>query len=218
MFRSGTSFLRALAAAAVLFAATVNPTFAYGGGHGGGGHGGGGWHGGGGGWHGGGGGYHDGGYYHGGYGGRYNHGGYGYYPGFGYGLGYGYYDGGYPSYYGYYPYDGTIMDYSTPYTPSYYPPVTNFAPVAPAASDATVVVHVPSDAQVWFDDTLTKSTGEWRKYETPPLSPNKSFSYTIRARWSDNGHVVNQSRRVDIQAGQRSAVDFVSSANTSVSR
>jgi uncharacterized protein (TIGR03000 family) len=233
MFHTTISALRtgALAAAMLAFAAT--PAFAQH--HGGGGHGGGhGGHASGG--HGGHGGSYHGGYYHGGYGhGGYHHGGYahggyygrGYYgwPGYGVGLyawpylsGYGYRDYYYPSY----PRVIVGTDY---YAPDYYypPTVSGYysppdvtvvnptapTPAAPAADAAQVEVHVPPDAQVWFDGNPTTQTGELRTYVSPPLPADKPFHYDIRARWTDNGKVVDQTRSVEVRAGRRTTVDFM---------
>jgi uncharacterized protein (TIGR03000 family) len=215
MFRNCISALRtgALAAAMLVFAAT--PTFAqhHGGGHGG--HGGGGhagsFHGGGG--HGS---FHGGGYSHGYYGhGYYGRGYYGW-PGYGIGSyvwpyvsGYGYRDYYYPSYSSYYApdyyYPPTVSGYYSPPDVNVYPPSSP----APAADAATVEVRVPPDAQVWFDGNPTTQTGELRTYASPPLPSDKAFHYDVRARWTDNGRVVDQTRSVEVRAGRRTTVDFM---------
>jgi uncharacterized protein (TIGR03000 family) len=193
-------------------------------GHGGSFHGGSSWHGGtvhGGSWHGGtvhGGSFHNG-YYHNGYG--HNHGlyGFGYYPGlFNYWPNYGYssYDSS-PSYYvtpSYYydPYPDTSTYYGAPapVTPSYsYAPSTIVAPSADAsATIATVEVRVPPDAQLWVDGTPTKQTGESRTFVSPPLDSGQSYSYAFTARWMKDGKPVEVTKRVDLAAGQKLAVDF----------
>jgi uncharacterized protein (TIGR03000 family) len=196
----------------------VAPGFAQarGGGHGGGGHGGGG-HGGG---HFGGGrsGGYRGGMYHGGsrYGGY--HYGYGryrpYYGGYGY----------YPYSYNTYPYVDSDEDV-TPPNPDDYPTVT-----LPAASDqagsppatgsdqpdsnAHVTVNVPADAQVWFDDTPTTSTGATRQFDSPPLTPGGRYSYEIRASWKENGREVTRTQRVEVTAGAHASVSFLALPKT----
>jgi uncharacterized protein (TIGR03000 family) len=187
----------------------------------------------------GGGGYH-GGYYHGGgYNSGYYHGGYGGYHGYGYrGYGYGYYPGiylslggwpyyggygygsyGYSSYpsYGSYPYYSDYSAYYSPsmtYTPSYAPdystPAYNYAPPADTTT-ATVTIHVPPDAQVWFDDSLTRQNGEMRTFVTPPLESGKVFHYNVRARWMNGNTPVDTTRSVEVRAGQRTDVDFMRS-------
>jgi uncharacterized protein (TIGR03000 family) len=234
MLHSILSALRIGTVAAAMLAFAATPALAQ---HGRGGHGGGGFHGGHGGgvnasgFHGGHvGGYH-GGYYHGGYP-HYGHGYYGHYahygrgdygwPGFWVGAyawpyvgSYGYYD-----YYPSYSYHSAPDYYAPDYNPStvsgYYSPPdvtvvnpTSPAPAAPAADAARVMVHVPPDAQVWFDGSPTTQTGEWREYASPPLSADKTFHYDIRARWTNGDQVVDQTRSVEVRAGRLTNVDFM---------
>ena len=193
---------------------------------------------GGGGFHGGGfhGSYHPGyfGGYHNGYG--YGHRGYygGYYGGYWPGL-YGspaYLSGGYdvapystyynttPGYYGSGDYSTTAPDYglSNYYTPSFSAPAlaaTAPTTVANATDDrAAVAVHVPADAQVWFDDSPTKQTGDERRYVTPPLTPGKDYSYQVRARWTDSGQAKDETRTITVHANGVTSVDFTQPAAT----
>jgi uncharacterized protein (TIGR03000 family) len=213
MFRSNSLSLRTLALAGAVLVMAALPAFADG--RGGGGRGGnsgggrGGYSGGGRGGYGGYGGYR---------GGDFGRG--GFYPGIGIGFGLGYgsgYGSGYR--YGGYGYDSpyygnSVIIGSSPYVSGYYsPPDVTVVPSnyeTPVAADttATVKVLVPADAQVWFDGNPTSQTGEVRTYGTPPLDPNKAFHYDVRARWSENGRVVDQTRRVEVRAGQRQDVDF----------
>jgi uncharacterized protein (TIGR03000 family) len=207
-------------------------------GHGGGGHGGGGFHGGGfhgGGSHGSG--FHASGW-HGGhawrsdgwghYGGWYGRGYYGgFYPGW-YGLGdYPYYGYGYGDY-GYYPYGVSTYPSYGP-TDSYYdvdaspvPPTPGTAPqygsYAPPAVDnaaptvgnaAHVTVRVPADAQLWFQNTLTRQQGTVREFQSPQLAPGKDYVYDVRARWRENGRDIDQTRHVEVHAGSQLTVDFI---------
>jgi len=175
------------------------------------------------------GGYGDYGRGYGGYGRGY--GGYGYGYGRGYGLygygGYGLYGGGlgyWPYGYNYAPYYDTYA--SSPdyyYAPDYYAaPIANYdtysptivtpAPYAvPADTNSQATLHVllpDATARVFFDDSLTQQTGPNREFVTPPLTPDKSYVYTIRATWMENGHEVNRSQDVKVQAGRDTTVDF----------
>ena len=203
-----------------------------GGGHGGGGHGGGG-HGGGG--HGGGGGFHNGGFHNGGFhnGGFHHH---GFYPGFygfglglglGYGLGYpwyygNYYTGGYysPAYYdngydyappayspNYYPYAGAPATAATPYSYPSVAPVPDSSAV-PNENAIYVRVQVPPDADVWFDGQKTSQKGPVRFFESPPVDPGRQYVYHIRARWNQDGSVVDQTREANVWAGDKFSIDF----------
>jgi uncharacterized protein (TIGR03000 family) len=87
--------------------------------------------------------------------------------------------------------------------------------VAPdVASDrATVDVHVPATAQVWFDNTATRQTGAERQYVSPPLTPGQNFTYDVRARWIDNGRVTDLTRTITVHANSVASVDFTRPAS-----
>jgi uncharacterized protein (TIGR03000 family) len=105
----------------------------------------------------------------------------------------------------------------------YAPPNASYAPTSQSSdgpyytssdslSDhaARVSVHVPANAEVWFDGTPSRQRGERRRYLSPPLDPASAFYYDVRARWVDaNGRPFEQTRRVTVRAGQLSMVDFL---------
>ncbi len=83
----------------------------------------------------------------------------------------------------------------------------------PASSSVGVVaLRLPADAEVWFDGTRINLEGTERKLTTPPLEPGQSYYYHVRARWTENGRPVEQTRKVNVQAGDRTVVDFLSPA------
>lgn len=87
--------------------------------------------------------------------------------------------------------------------------VTAAAYSVPAATTARLQVHVPAaDAQVWLEGTLTTSRGMTRVFESPPLEPGQSYTYSIRAAWPRDGWTVTEDRQVYVVAGRISAVDF----------
>lgn len=146
----------------------------------------------------------------------YNGSGYGYGSGFGYGSGY--YGsnnyGGRGNYYGSQPFYGN-RGYYYDTVPQYYyaDPVTQYAPMAvrqanysdPNSATITVVVS-DANAQVWFDDSPTAQRGNERWFYTPALQ--QRGTYTIKARWSENGRTIDQQRQVTVQPGQSATVDF----------
>ncbi len=68
-------------------------------------------------------------------------------------------------------------------------------PTAPAtALPGTVVVRVPAAAQVWFDDSSTRSTGTERSFQTPTLTAGKTYRYDIKVRWLQDGKPVDVTR------------------------
>jgi uncharacterized protein (TIGR03000 family) len=82
------------------------------------------------------------------------------------------------------------------------------------STSATLIVTVPADAKVWFNDTPTTSSGQFREFDTPPLAPGKRYTYTVRARWKENGHEVTQTQQVQVTAGVHLHVDFPNSPKT----
>jgi len=166
---------------------------------------------------------------YGGYGlgyGRSGYGGYGLgYGGYGYG-GYGGY-GGYaysPSYYNSYP----SYSYATPsYSGDYYyggspsitynqQPTTAYQSFYPSnvnqGNTAVVHVRVPADAEVWFDDTPTQQRGPMREFQTPPLESGKTYTYQVRAKWSQGGQMMDRTLPCQVRAGQPATLDFTSAA------
>ena len=125
--------------------------------------------------------------------------------------GYGYGGLGYSPYYQDYGYGGA---------PSYYPPPVYLAPAtqdrqsyypAPVAAQQTVhmTVLVPAaNAQVWFDGNATSQQGMERMFESPALQSGHNYSYTIRARWMENGKAVTRERQIQVQAGQNVSVNL----------
>jgi uncharacterized protein (TIGR03000 family) len=84
-------------------------------------------------------------------------------------------------------------------------------PLQPAAGDthaAVVQVTVPAEAEVWVEGGKTGLTGIRREFVSPPLTPGKSYLYTVRARWTEAGRSFEQIQVVDVQAGRRAEVRF----------
>jgi uncharacterized protein (TIGR03000 family) len=151
--------------------------------------------------------------------GDFHHGGFWWNPRYGYW-------GASPYYYGSYPYGGYSDDYPYIYSsdgssPAYdsgyygaYGDVTSsyldtYSPTASQPdTSALVTVSAPADAEIWFNDTKTTSTGSVREYQSPPLTPGTRYTYELRARWSQNGHEVTQTQQVEVTAGTHVNVQF----------
>jgi uncharacterized protein (TIGR03000 family) len=122
----------------------------------------------------------------------------------------------------YYPYSGLSPSYGSNFSNLYGSGVpylggaTTAAPAAgyqsfyPAPPDTTahVTVHVPADARVWFDGAATTSTGAVREFQSPSLASGSQYTYDLRAQWNENGHTVEQTKKVAVTAGGRVRVDF----------
>jgi uncharacterized protein (TIGR03000 family) len=100
-------------------------------------------------------------------------------------------------------------------SPAVYPPVPlptagpSSAPAPlPAAAPANVVVQAPADAEVWFDDYKTRQTGGQRTFTSPPLQAGRTFTYEVKARWTQDGKPVEKAQKVKVQGGETSQVEF----------
>lgn len=162
---------------------------------------------------------------------------YGYHRGYpgvvGFGRGY-----AYPGYYGnsysLAPYYGLGLAYSTQYyaspayySPGYYAPQYSAPAAAPSSyqsfyppeadgqgpvpgdAPATVEVRLPAGAELWFGSFQTDQAGSTRRFESPPLTAGRDYTYEVRARWAQAGRPVEQTRTVRVRAGQAVRVDFL---------
>ncbi len=140
---------------------------------------------------------------------------YGYYPAvasYSYALGYDPYD-----VYGYglndYGLDAygyvAPADYPEGYVPDEEATVPSQGPPAvPTDNAAHLLVRVPADAELWFDEYKTPQTGPERAFVSPPLTPGRDFTYQIRARWMEDGRPVDHIRTVHVHANMQAEVDM----------
>jgi uncharacterized protein (TIGR03000 family) len=70
-----------------------------------------------------------------------------------------------------------------------------------------VTVKVPAEAQLWFNNTLTTTRGTVRQFDSPPLASG-NYVYNVKARWTENGHEVTQTQRVEVTGGAQVDVSF----------
>ncbi len=87
---------------------------------------------------------------------------------------------------------------------------TSLPPGLGTAADnrVRVEVRVPADAEVWFEGSKTSQTGGVRHFVSPALTPGRRHTYTIRARWTENGREVDRTRQLDVWAGRGYTLDF----------
>jgi len=78
----------------------------------------------------------------------------------------------------------------------------------PSDSVALVDVHVPADANLWFEGVRMAQSGTTRRFVSPPLVPGQGYNYEVRASWTENGQEVSRDRTVHVQAGDRVDVDL----------
>jgi uncharacterized protein (TIGR03000 family) len=101
----------------------------------------------------------------------------------------------------------TVNGYSQPNEDySLNPPQGSGQALSP--TDVVFYVHVPANAEVSVNGTPSTQTGEVREYASSSLQPNKTYTYSFRARWLQNGRPVDETRKLRVTGGEVRNVDF----------
>jgi uncharacterized protein (TIGR03000 family) len=79
-------------------------------------------------------------------------------------------------------------------------------PEAFAPAPAKIIVSLPADAKLTIDGVATTSTSEQRVFESPILTPNRDFHYTLRAEVLRDGKPVSVEQVIQVRAGKESYV------------
>jgi uncharacterized protein (TIGR03000 family) len=95
-------------------------------------------------------------------------------------------------------------------SPVYNSPGMVYPDAAPARRDQPVLitVSVHPSAEIWIEGVKTTSTGSTREYQSPPLTPDNRYTYTIRARWKENGREVDRTQQIAVTPGGYLTVSF----------
>lgn len=88
-----------------------------------------------------------------------------------------------------------------------------FAPIqapAPTAVRTVMTMTVPSlDTQLEIDGTVVPGSGLLRTFETPPLAPDRTYKYTVVARWQPNSYTdMSRTKVVTFRAGEQLRLDL----------
>jgi uncharacterized protein (TIGR03000 family) len=76
---------------------------------------------------------------------------------------------------------------------------------------ALVTVSLPEDAKLWFNNTLTATTGSVREFQSPPLPPGGRYKYQVRASWQEHGHLVTRAQDIEVTPHAHININFQSS-------
>lgn len=77
-----------------------------------------------------------------------------------------------------------------------------------ADTKAHIWLRVPTNAEVWVDGVKTKQSGATRYFFSPPLTPGRQYSYSLRIRWKKDGKPVEETQRVLVHSGATIRRDF----------
>jgi uncharacterized protein (TIGR03000 family) len=67
-------------------------------------------------------------------------------------------------------------------------------------------VTLPADAKLTIDGNPTVSTSESRVFESPSLTPGKTFHYVLKATAVRGGKTETVTKEVDVRAGEDTRV------------
>jgi uncharacterized protein (TIGR03000 family) len=81
-----------------------------------------------------------------------------------------------------------------------------------------LIAHLPEHAQIWFDDAPTRQRGTLRKFVSPPLTPGRDYTYTVRVAWREDGRWVEQVHTFPVHAGDTQCIDIIPSAAETVQK
>jgi uncharacterized protein (TIGR03000 family) len=110
-------------------------------------------------------------------------------------------------------FDGVPLAPNTPAPPAVIEDRNAFRgpPPGPAPSGpnrATVVVKLPADARLYAEGRLLQLTSAERTFVTPELPPGRAYAYTFKVEYDRDGETVSQARKVTVQPGKATAVEF----------
>jgi uncharacterized protein (TIGR03000 family) len=76
------------------------------------------------------------------------------------------------------------------------------------AAPATIVVSLPAEATLKFDDTATTAAGDPRTFASPELPFGQDYHYTLTATVNRDGQPLSSTINVTVRGGQISRVQF----------
>ncbi len=81
-------------------------------------------------------------------------------------------------------------------------------PVEAATNPAKLYVTLPADAELTIDGMPTVSTSEARIFESPRLTPGKTFYYVLKATVVRGGKTQAVTKKVAVRAGEETRVQI----------
>ena len=81
-------------------------------------------------------------------------------------------------------------------------------PVQVPTNTAKLYVTLPSDAKLTIDGEETVSTSESRVFESPSLTPGKTFFYVLKATVVRDGKTETVTKEVTVRAGEETRINI----------
>jgi uncharacterized protein (TIGR03000 family) len=94
----------------------------------------------------------------------------------------------------------------------------DFTDMSTGGSPARVRVKLPADADLFVDGVRVPLTSEVRSFQTPKLEAGRSYYYTLKADVVRDGRTVSASKRVTVEPGKETTVEFANLPELSARR
>jgi uncharacterized protein (TIGR03000 family) len=88
----------------------------------------------------------------------------------------------------------------------------HFTAAQQSAQRANLRMRLPADARLMVDGQETKQTGSVRRFISPPLTPGKTYRYSLQWTYRKGGQSVTRTRIVRVHAGESKEVDLIEEA------
>jgi uncharacterized protein (TIGR03000 family) len=89
-----------------------------------------------------------------------------------------------------------------------------FSQTRPTITSAIRAIVPDDDAELLFENEVTKATGTIRDFETPPLEPGREYQYTFSVKWAPNNYTtITRTRTISFTAGESITVDLTIDAS-----
>jgi uncharacterized protein (TIGR03000 family) len=82
-------------------------------------------------------------------------------------------------------------------------------PAVPPEAAALVIVRLPAEAELWFDETKTTQSGSYRRFVTPPLQTGRLLTYTLRAHWHIQDADLTRTEKVRVEPNKSTTVNLL---------
>jgi uncharacterized protein (TIGR03000 family) len=78
---------------------------------------------------------------------------------------------------------------------------------APSADNkARLHVRLPANAELWLNGQRMRRTGPERDFVTPPLKEGETYTYQVKARWTQDGQPLEETIEVKVRANKAATV------------
>ncbi len=76
-------------------------------------------------------------------------------------------------------------------------------------SSTSIILRVPSNAEVWIQGKKMDEKGTERRYNLPSIDPGMTYDHEVRVSWLENGQKVSRTSHLNIRLGDQQSITFV---------